>query len=273
MFSLSLSLSLSYLDDWLIHQPDRQALLGHQSQLIKTPDLVGLNLNEEKSELDLVQDIQFLGLRLYLDQGRASLPVSKAREIIARACRISSHTFLSYTHVHGITQLCFRSHTTGSSTPDAIQRHFHFLGLTNQFTPPCRSDPLVLANLLRLWQDLSFLTSGIPIRPFQTEFTNFMDTQGCAHMGDSQISGTWNHSDHKLHINSLELKVVILGLYHWVIVLQGHQVMIATDNTTVVSYINKQGGSHSNTLLRLVVDLFLWLQTQDTAIRARHIPG
>ena len=49
--------------------------------------------------------------------------------------------------------------------------------------------------------------------------------------------------------------------------------MIATDNTTVVAYINKQVGTHSHTLLRLVVDLFLWLQTQDIAIRARHIPG
>ena len=47
--------------------------------------------------------------------------------------------------------------------------------------------------------------------------------------------------------------------------------MIATDNTTVVAYINKQGGTHSHLLLRLVVDLFLWLQTQDITLRARHI--
>ena len=47
------------------------------------------------------------------------------------------------------------------------------------------------------------------------------------------------------------------------------QIIIAVDNTTVVSYINKQGG----TPLRLVVDIFLWLQTQDIVLRARHIPG
>ena len=41
--------------------------------------------------------------------------------------------------------------------------------------------------------------------------------------------------------------------------------MIATDNTIVVAYINKQGGTHTHTLLRLVVDLFLWLQTEDIA--------
>ena len=87
-------------------------------------------------------------------------------------------------------------------------------------------------------------------------------------MGDSQISGVWIHSERRLHISNLELKVVMLALHHWVSVLS---VMISTDNTTVVAYINKQGGTHSHTLLWLVVDLFLWLQIQ--AIRARHIPG
>ena len=44
-------------------------------------------------------------------------------------------------------------------------------------------------------------------------------------------------------------------------------------HTTVVAYINKQGDTHSHLLLRLVVDLFLWLQTQDITLRARHILG
>ena len=42
-------------------------------------------------------------------------------------------------------------------------QHFHSLGLTNRFSTPRRSDPVVLATLLRQWQNLSFLTSGIPI--------------------------------------------------------------------------------------------------------------
>ena len=94
-----------------------------------------------------------------------------------------------------------------------------------------------------------------------------------AHIGDSQISGTCTRTDHKLHIDCLELKVVISDLHHWVSVLQGHQVMIATDKTIVVSYINKQGGTHSCSLLHLVVDLFMWLQAQDIVLGARHIPS
>ena len=164
-----------------------------------------------------------------------------------------------------------------------LQRHFHSLGLTNQSTPPRRSDPLVLANLLQHWQDLRFLTSGIPIRTFQADFTIFTDasTQGWgANMGGSQISGTWTRTDRKLHINCLELKAVVSALQHWApvlqghqVMIQGHQVMIATDNSTVVSYINKQGGTHSPTLLRLTVELLLWLEAKNIIVRARHIQG
>ena len=65
-------------------------------------------------------------------------------------------------------------------------------------------------------------------------------------------------------------KVVIFWTPSLGSIATGHQVMIATDNTTVLSYFNKQGGTHFHTLLRLAVDLFLWLHI---AIRARHISG
>ena len=92
-------------------------------------------------------------------------------------------------------------------------------------------------------------------------------------MGDYQISGTWTPQYRELHINCLELKALGAALHHWVPVLQGHQVSIAMDNSTVVSYIIKQGGTSSHTLIRLVVELFTWLQAHDIVVRARHIPG
>ena len=70
---------------------------------------------------------------------------------------------------------------------------------------------------------ICLLTSGIPIQPFQAEFTIFTDASTqCwgTHMVDSQISGTWTHAERKLHIFDLELKAVILALHHWVTLLQ-----------------------------------------------------
>ena len=270
---------IPYLDDWLVHHPDRQILLRHQALLLDTLDLVGFTLNRKKSELDLTQDLQFLGIHLRLDLGRALLPESKAGEIVACARHLSSLKVLDYSQVsHLMGSLNWASCLIplGRLYLRPLQRHFHSLGLTSRFTPPRRSDPGVLANLLRHWLDPHFLTSGIPIRPFQADYTIFTDasSQGWgAHMGDSKISGIWTRIDRKLHINCLELKAVTCALQHWAPLLQGHQVMIATDNSTVVSYINKQGGTHSASLLRLTVELFLWLESQGIVVRARHIPG
>ena len=263
---------IPYLDDWLVHHPDRQVLLRHQALLLDMLDLVGFILNRKKSELDLTQDLQFLGIHLRLDLGKALLPESKAWEIVACACHLSSLKVLNYTQV---SQLLGSLNWASGLIPlgrlylRPLQRHFHSLGLTDRFTPPRRSDPLVLANLLRRWLDPCFLTSGIPIRPFQADLRIFRG----AHMGDSKISGSWTLTDCKLHINCLEFKAVTLALQHWAPLLQGRQVMVATDNSTVVSYINKQGGTRSPTLLGLAVDLFLWLESQGIIVWARHIPG
>ena len=248
---------IPFLDDWLIHHPDRQVLLRHQAQLLNMLDLVGFILNLKKSELALTQDLQFLGIHLRLDLGKALLPESKAWEIVACAHHLSSLRVLNYTQV---SQLLVSLNWASGLIPlgrlylRPLQRHFHSLGLTDRFTPPRRSDPLVLANLLRRWLDPRFLTSGILIRTFQADFTIFTDAsnQGWgAHMGDSKISGTWTLTDCKLHINCLEFKAVIFALQHWAPLLQGRQVMITMDNSTVVSYINKQGGTRSPQLATL----------------------
>ena len=49
--------------------------------------------------------------------------------------------------------------------------------------------------------------------------------------------------------------------------------MISADNTTVVSYINKQGGTHSPNLCVEVWKIFQWCLKCHIVIRIRHIPG
>ena len=130
---------IPYLDDWLIHHPDRQVLLRHQAQLINTLDFVGFILNRKKSELDLTQDLQFLGIRLRLDLGEASLPESKAWEIVARACHLSSLRVLTYSQVSqfmGPPNWASGLIPLGRLYLRPLQRHFHSLGLTDRFTPP-----------------------------------------------------------------------------------------------------------------------------------------
>ena len=111
---------IPYLADWLIHHPDRQVLLRYQSQLLHKLNMVGLKLNEVKSELEPVQDIQFLGLQLCLDQGEApNIQGSGDNSKCVSNILPVSAVVQSSIPVHGITQLGLRSHPTGTTVHEA----------------------------------------------------------------------------------------------------------------------------------------------------------
>ena len=94
-----------------------------------------------------------------------------------------------------------------------------------------------------------------------------------AHLGDFTTSGTWSVPESHLHINFLELKAVLLALKRFQHLVQGKVVLVATDNTTVVAYINKEGGMRSGSLCALLWRLLCWCNLRQVVLKARHIPG
>ena len=55
------------------------------------------------------------------------------------------------------------------------------------------------------------------------------------------VNGVWPPQLSQAHINYLELLAVFLAVKHFRKFLQGQHVLIKTDNSTVVAYINRQG--------------------------------
>ncbi len=84
--------------------------------------------------------------------------------------------------------------------------------------------------------------------------------------------GTWMEAQRGWHINRLELLAVFLALQHFSRLLNGRHVLVRTENTTVVSYLNHQGGIRSHPLCRLARNVLLWTQNRFLSIRAVHVP-
>jgi len=95
---------------------------------------------------------------------------------------------------------------------------------------------------------------------------------GGIHEGRS-VRGRWSQALQRLHINFLELSAVFLSLRHFLPFLSGHHVLVRTDNTTTVAYINRQGGLRSRMLHDLARDLILWSSAHFLSLRATHVPG
>ena len=94
-----------------------------------------------------------------------------------------------------------------------------------------------------------------------------------AHLDQRSTQGLWSDQEKRLHINVLELKVVSLALRNYKDQCQDQTVLVATDNSTVVAYINKQGGTHSVEMCALLWKIMTWCHHYHITFKARHIPG
>ena len=94
-----------------------------------------------------------------------------------------------------------------------------------------------------------------------------------AHLLDQHVSGVWSDQEKLLHINLLEMKALFLGLQAFREDVIGHHVTAMCDNSTVVAYVNKQGGMVSRALCLLTSRLLRWTESFDIHLDARHFPG
>ena len=131
---------------------------------------------------------------------------------------------------------------------------------------------------LQWWINPIRFETGTPIRPPDPKFFLYTDASHFgwgAHLEPTTLSfhGRRTEDQSQLHINMLEMMAIRLALKQAKTFIHHSCIMISTDNTTVVSYINKQGGTHSHNLCVEVWKIFSWCLEHDIVIRVRHIPG
>ncbi len=128
----------------------------------------------------------------------------------------------------------------------------------------------------RPWSDPSFLRAGVPLEQVSRHAVVFTDASttgwGATYNGHA-VSGVWTGPQLHWHINCLELLAVRLALSRLRGRLQRKDVLVRTDNTATVAYINRQGGLRSRRMSQLARHLLLWSQKHLRSLRAIHIPG
>ncbi|KAL0153790.1 hypothetical protein M9458_050906, partial [Cirrhinus mrigala] len=92
-------------------------------------------------------------------------------------------------------------------------------------------------------------------------------------MSGHPARGLWSGRHLTWHINCLEMLAVFRALKHFLPDLIGYHVLVRTDNTAVVYYINHQGGLRSRPLYKLAHQILVWSQGKLLSLRAVHVPG
>ena len=111
------------------------------------------------------------------------------------------------------------------------------------------------------WQNPSKVMKGADLHPKDHSIQLFTDASNegwGAHLDQNFTKGLWSDREKRLHINVLELKAVSLALRDFKDQCQNQTVLVGTDNSTVVAYINKQGGTHSAEMCALLWKIMTW---------------
>ena len=203
-------------------------------------------------------DFEFVGYRYDLSQGlvqptqnRWESILQKVKPILSKpTCRVRK--FMS---LIGLLTPTEKQVSLGRLHMRPIQwhlkRHWRVPESLEKEIPVPRS----LHPHLLCWTKETNVLLGQPLHPLRHAIQIFTDAskEGWgAHLGDFTASGTWSVPESHLYINFLELKAVLLALKRFQHLEQGKVVLVATDNTTVVAYINKEGGMRSGSLCALL---------------------
>ncbi|CAG2244243.1 unnamed protein product [Mytilus edulis] len=104
---------------------------------------------------------------------------------------------------------------------------------------------------LQWWLQEKHLRKGVLLDPPDPSLTLFTDASLMgwgAYLEGRTASGLWSGAQLEEHINLLEMRAVFLSLRQFQAVVQGQSLLVATDNSTVVAYLQNQGGTHSFSL-------------------------
>ena len=124
------------------------------------------------------------------------------------------------------------------------------------------------------WRVPQSLEKVIPIpRSLHPHLRWWLQENNVFQLGGHTLRGTLSLPKSKLHVNYVELKSVFLALKVFHDLCLDKIVLVATDNTKVAAYINKEGGMKLGPLCPLLWRILTWCSRKQVTLKARHIPG
>ncbi|KAI2645137.1 Transposon Ty3-G Gag-Pol polyprotein [Labeo rohita] len=271
---------LNYIDDWLILAQSEMEAVRHRDVVLAHMKALGLRLNAKKSVLSPLQRTTYLGVVWDSTTMQARLSPAWIESIFTAVKRVKEGLSLT---VKQFQQLLGLMAAASNVIPFGLlyMRPLQWWLKTKEYSP--RGNPLRMIRVTRrclraldMWRKPWFLSQGpvlgAPCRRV-TLATDTSLTGWGAVMSGHPARGLWSGRQLTWHINCLEMLAVFRALKHFLPDLRDRHVLVRTDNTSVVSYINHQGGLRSRPLYKLAHQILVWSQDKLLSLRAVYVPG
>ena len=271
---------LRYLDDWLVLSSSEKKAKESIRELLSLCRTLGIVINEKKSDLVPSQSAKYLGMTIDTGAGKVFPSLARVEKFLAvaeRFCSMQSPPAQLWRVILGHLASLERLVPHGRLRMRSLQWH-----LKSQWSPESDPPSLPVALPEEARRDLSWwmvrdhLLVGVRFGTPAPDLHLYSDASSSgwgAHLLDQNVSGVWSAKEKLLHINLLEMKALFLALQAFQEDVAGHHVTAMCDNSTVVAYVNKQGGTVSRPLCLLTSRLLRWTESFDVHLEARYLPG
>ena len=236
-----------YLDDWLIRAPSKQVCIEQTQKLLK----LGCSCEAHARQVDKTS-------------GDVPSPLSE----VYYQCK-DSHVHHWIACING--EDCKTGQDTYETISVASQNSLEISDASGHTNSLESEDDTTRGMVVRPSKRATRRVS--PPKGTRNSITDASNAGWGAHLNQESTGGLWSQHEKHLHINLLELKAVFLALQFFKKNCSNNLVLIASDNTSVVSYINKQGGTKSADLCALIWRILTWCHNNKVTLIARHIPG
>ena len=258
---------------------EKEAKQAVQSLLLLCRTL-GIVINEKKSDLVPSQTAKYLGMTIDTEAGKVFPSLARVEKFLTVAesfCTMDAPPAQLWQVILGHLASLERLVPHGCLRMRSLQWH-----LKTHWSPESDPPSLPVALPVEARRDLSWwmvrdhLLTGVRFGTPAPDLHLYSDASCSgwgAHLLGQHVSGVWSDQEKLLHINLLEMKALFLGLQAFREDVIGHHVTAMCDNSTVVTYINKQGGTVFRALCLLASHLLRWTESFDVHLDARYLPG
>ena len=274
---------LIYLDDIILFNQCPNQLLVDMNSLVFLLRNLGLVVNDNKSIMTPVTQIEYLGMTIDSVKMELALPSAKVQAIIAQCRELRAQKTVTI-------QALARIIGTLTSTVQAIlpaplyYRHMQLLrtkalarissyATKIDLDQGSRTELTWWIDHLKQWNGRSLISPG-PDMVIQTDASK--KGWGAYREGPvnaQRFNGLWSMQESKLQINLLELRAAEFAVKALSRERLNLHIHLKMDNVSALTHINKMGGARSRELIDATKSLWEYCLTRNITLTAEFLPG
>ena len=271
-----------YLDDICVLAKTAAEMKKHTSLFLKQLMELGFLINWKKTDLSPKTTQEFLGFQFDTSAMTIKVPKDKMVRLASRVKQATTKTF----SCRWVAGLLGKITAMLPAIGDAL---LHIRHVQRALTASLRSHgnnweaPCILGvkahEDLRWWAQVAETRNGLPLhKPTEEEphlivYVDSSDSGWGVASKFGEFSGFWTRQEREDSINVRELKTILIALEIHAKQYKDGRLLVYTDNTTALKYASKAGGTATETLQGLALDIQDICLAWGLQVQYRHIPG